>query len=212
MNHVSSVLRDELNLRNTSRLKTEGTLVDKLRREGTNLTNMDDIAGVRLEPVADRAEQDHVAALILRRFPQHRVKDRRAEPNVGYRAVHVIVKEAGYRVEVQIRTKSQHQWAELNEKLADSAGRGLRYGERPADPDAAHLHSYLAQLAEFIDDYEDGEVTLRKLLHGSPPGLEDSQVVAHARQVQVNYREKIEEIVGMIDNAIAQYDAQRSEG
>jgi hypothetical protein len=35
----------------------------------------------------------------------------------------------GFPVEIQVRTRLQHEWAELFEKLADQLGRGIRYGE-----------------------------------------------------------------------------------
>lgn len=34
-------------------------------------------------------------------------------------------------MEIQLRTKLQHEWANLFEKLADRVGRGIRYGEPP---------------------------------------------------------------------------------
>ena len=37
----------------------------------------------------------------------------------------------GIPVEIQVRTRWQHEWAELFEKLADRVGRGIRYGDAP---------------------------------------------------------------------------------
>jgi hypothetical protein len=45
--------------------------------------------------------------------------------------VHVIATVEGRPVEIQIRTRLQHQWANLFEKFADIVGRGIRYGEPP---------------------------------------------------------------------------------
>jgi hypothetical protein len=58
--------------------------------------------------------------------------DRRIEPSQGYRAVHVIVYPDGVPVEIQVRTRWQHEWADMFEKLADLIGRGIRYGQPPA--------------------------------------------------------------------------------
>jgi ppGpp synthetase/RelA/SpoT-type nucleotidyltranferase len=83
----------------------------------------------------DRGGQDVLVAGLAdlfsgeRRTP--RVVDRRAEPVQGYRAVHVIVFPQGIPIEIQVRTRWQHEWAELVEKLADRVGRGIRYGEPP---------------------------------------------------------------------------------
>ncbi|TDQ53768.1 RelA/SpoT domain-containing protein [Actinorugispora endophytica] len=60
-----------------------------------------------------------------------RVIDRRAAPSHGYRAVHVVVYPHGIPVEVQVRTRLQHEWAEAFERFADAVGRGVRYGEPP---------------------------------------------------------------------------------
>ena len=162
MRLVSAVLRDELGLPNTPRLKTAGTLQDKLRRDKSNLFTMDDVGGVRLQPVEDRMHQDEVVALISDRFPDCRIKDRRVQPNAGYRAVHVIVRIGIYRVEVQVRTQAQHNWAEANEKLADLVGRGIRYGELPTDPFVLRLHDVFIRAADLISQQEDLESVVRR--------------------------------------------------
>jgi ppGpp synthetase/RelA/SpoT-type nucleotidyltranferase len=54
------------------------------------------------------------------------VVDRRAKPSHGYRAVHVVVRESGLPVEVQVRTELQHSWTELSESLADTFGSDLK--------------------------------------------------------------------------------------
>ncbi len=48
-------------------------------------------------------------------------------------AVHVVVREVGLPVEVQVRTDLQHVWAELSEKLADAFGSQLKYGGGPKE-------------------------------------------------------------------------------
>ncbi|MFI5629319.1 hypothetical protein ACIA8E_08040 [Streptomyces sp. NPDC051664] len=124
----------------THRLKTTDTLVQKLQRakEGgssTNLARIQDIAGIRVSGNITLVEQDQLRDLIMTRFEAqgHRcsVKDRRVEPVVGYRAVHVIVTIDGRCVEVQVRTSAQDLWANVFERIADIFGRGIRYGEPP---------------------------------------------------------------------------------
>lgn len=56
------------------------------------------------------------------------VDDKRLKPTNGYRAVHLIVKRQGRLVEVQVRTRVQHLWAELSEKISDMYGQGIKYG------------------------------------------------------------------------------------
>lgn len=124
----------------THRLKTTDTLVQKLQRakergSSTNLARIQDIAGIRLSGNITLTEQDQLRDWIIDRFEDqgHKcaVKDRRTDPMVGYRAIHVIVSVDGRCVEVQIRTTSQDLWANVFERIADLFGRGIRYGEPP---------------------------------------------------------------------------------
>ena len=89
---------------------------------------MQDIAGLRIV-VADLAAQNE-AVEKLRHLSPCVIKDRRANPSNGYRAVHLIFNVDGCPVEVQVRTKLQHDWAELSEKLAD-ADIDIKYGGGP---------------------------------------------------------------------------------
>jgi hypothetical protein len=123
----------------TTRTKTTSVLVDKLRRErGMKLKGVQDIAGARIVEDCTRSEQDAIVARIVEEFGDGtrppKVKDRRAEPVAGYRAVHVIVHVRDLPVEVQVRTWRQDQWAQIAESLGDTWGRGLRYGAGPSDP------------------------------------------------------------------------------
>jgi ppGpp synthetase/RelA/SpoT-type nucleotidyltranferase len=61
--------------------------------------------------------------------------DRRAQPSHGYRAVHVVVSQGGWPVEVQVRTELQNRWALLVERFADRWGQQVKYGEAASRPD-----------------------------------------------------------------------------
>lgn len=124
----------------THRLKTTDTLVQKLQRAkedgaSTNLARIQDIAGIRVSGAVTLPEQDQLRDWVIGRFEAqgHRcaTKDRRLEPVVGYRAVHVIVTLDGRYVEVQIRTTGQDLWANVFERVADIFGRRIRYGGAP---------------------------------------------------------------------------------
>ena len=124
----------------TTRVKTQGTLIEKLRREsGMRLSRVQDLAGARIV-VSDRLEQDQARDRICAHFTAAghpcRVRDRRDDPSHGYRAVHVIVQFGGIPIEVQIRTELQDSWAQIVERLGDQWGRGLRYGAGPEMPSA----------------------------------------------------------------------------
>lgn len=125
----------------TTRVKTTGVLIDKLRREhGMKLKGIGDIAGARIVADCDRREQDEIVRRIVAEFSdgarEPKVKDRRVAPIAGYRAVHVIVTVQDVPVEIQVRTRPQDQWAQIVESLGDKWGRGIRYGEPPPDENA----------------------------------------------------------------------------
>jgi ppGpp synthetase/RelA/SpoT-type nucleotidyltranferase len=90
-------------------------------------------AGLRVVIDGSRADQDGVVERLSATFSTAarapRIVDRRAQPVHGYRAVHVIVYPDSFPIEIQVRTRWQHQWAEWFERLADEYGRGIRYGE-----------------------------------------------------------------------------------
>ena len=117
----------------TTRVKTTGTLIEKLRREAPmRLSQMQDLAGARIV-VYDRPAQDQ-ALLVIREDCEandrkFRVIDRRESPSHGYRAMHIIIMWGLIPIEVQIRTELQDIWAQMTERMADRWGRGIRYGE-----------------------------------------------------------------------------------
>lgn len=126
----------------TSRAKTIDTLREKLQRDhSTPLPSIQDVAGVRFEADMVLSQQDAVALAIAHAFDHDEtaIRDIRADPHSGYRAVHVWLRLPAGRVEVQIRTHLQGRWANMYEAVADTYGRRVRYGELPDDEDAAGL-------------------------------------------------------------------------
>ncbi|MFF4805774.1 RelA/SpoT domain-containing protein [Streptomyces sp. NPDC001351] len=120
----------------TSRVKNTGTILEKLARHGGSwLKSIQDLAGMRIVLNGDRTDQDEAVMVITQAFGasarEPKIIDRRSQPSQGYRAVHVIVYPDGIPVEIQVRTRWQHEWADMFEKLADLIGRGIRYGEPP---------------------------------------------------------------------------------
>lgn len=81
--------------------------------------------------------------------------DRRVKPNYGYRAVHLIVKVDGKLMEIQVRTKLQHDWAELSEKLSDKIDPSIKYGGGNSK-----ILDYLHDLSKLIKNYEKMEIDL----------------------------------------------------
>lgn len=125
-----------LDLQSTARFKTSGTIIDKLRRDQTRLSKMQDLAGARVVTAEGKGlrDQDGVVNQILQAFPSAPRVDLRRKPRSGYRAVHVVVSCDGCLVEVQVRTEMQDLWANLVESFEGEMGRAIRYGGRPAYP------------------------------------------------------------------------------
>jgi hypothetical protein len=63
-----------------------------------------------------------------------RIRDTRDDPTeTGYRALHVIVVRDGRRIEIQLRTPREHEWAVAVERTGTRLGYGLKEGEGPSD-------------------------------------------------------------------------------
>jgi putative GTP pyrophosphokinase len=143
------VLRNTLKLEPTGRpAKSTVSIVDKLRRESLRLRQMQDIAGCRIV-VGDVVRQDSVVGCLTKAFAETSVVDRRKTPSYGYRAVHVVVRQGGTPVEIQIRTELQHRWAQLSEKLSDVIDPKVKYGGGPES-----LQSKLLKLSEIAAKME----------------------------------------------------------
>jgi ppGpp synthetase/RelA/SpoT-type nucleotidyltranferase len=126
--HVVRAIRERLPLDPTGRpAKSTDSIIDKLRRESIRLSQVQDIAGCRIL-VSDVLEQNRVVDSLRAIFTGALVVDRRAVPSYGYRAVHVIVPASGQLIEIQVRSRLQHLWAELSEKYSDVFGPAIKYG------------------------------------------------------------------------------------
>ena len=143
-------LRNRLKLEPTGRpAKTTTAIIEKLRREKTRLSQMQDIAGCRIVR-ASLLDQDNAVAQIQQIFKSSILIDRRYRPSHGYRAVHVVVEQFGKLVEVQVRTSLQHTWAEFSEKLSDEFGHEIKYGGGNRE-----FANHLASLSDAIFDFEE---------------------------------------------------------
>jgi ppGpp synthetase/RelA/SpoT-type nucleotidyltranferase len=149
---VVGLIRDQLGLEPTGRLaKSTTSIIDKLRREKTRLSRMQDIAGCRII-VPDILTQDEVVENLESLFDKLTVVDRRENPSHGYRAVHVIVAHSDKLIEVQVRTALQHLWAELSEKLSDVGDSAIKYGG--GDQDVVKILLILSELIKRQDAAE----------------------------------------------------------
>jgi ppGpp synthetase/RelA/SpoT-type nucleotidyltranferase len=150
----------------TARPKTIDTLVQKLRRErGMKLDEVQDLAGVRIDAEITLDVQTQLAEEIAAHFGERsRVRDLRDKPHSGYRAVHVWLRLPAGRVEIQVRTVAQSEWANTYERLGDRFGRGVRYGEIPDDEEARALVELMHNLSDHLARCEQAKLRTAALL------------------------------------------------
>jgi ppGpp synthetase/RelA/SpoT-type nucleotidyltranferase len=134
---------DQLSI--SARAKTVDTIVQKLQRTTLKLGQVQDLAGVRLDADMVLTQQTDLAQEIAEHFGAARatIKDIRAKPHSGYRGLHVWLTLPAGRVEVQIRTTIQSEWANTYEGIAEFFGRGIRYGEAQED---AHIRDMVNRM------------------------------------------------------------------
>ena len=149
---AASTIRQTLGVEATGReAKTTAAISAKLRRQSIRLTQIQDIAGLRVI-VADLRSQDGLVSRLASLFPGALVEDRRKQPSNGYRAVHVIAVIGHRPVEIQVRTQEQHLWAELSERIADSVDSAIKYGGGPTG-----VRDLLGLLSQRLADIEAAE-------------------------------------------------------
>ncbi|MFT3953805.1 MAG: RelA/SpoT domain-containing protein [Piscinibacter sp.] len=134
----------------SGRAKRTKSIIRKLRRPSNrhmDLSRMDDIVGIRA--IVSTAEaQQHALSVVADAHKQVRdAFDYRDEAAGRYRAVHLVLGEPARRVEVQIRTCAQHQWADVCERFGERAKEG-----DPTDEESA----YLRDLGQYCIDVDRG--------------------------------------------------------
>ncbi len=177
--------------------KSTTAIVEKLKRESVRLSQIQDIAGVRL--VVPRIErQDQVVAQLVQKFARTAVVDRRSRPSHGYRAVHVIVYLEGVPVEIQVRTALQHLWAELSEKLSDLFDPSIKYGG--GNHNTQSLLSRTSQVIATEEDQEQRVLLLQIQAQGATPT--DPSIQAELGALQARTVDLSSSVAGALDTML----------
>lgn len=121
------------------RLKRKPQILRKLKRFDSRLTQLQDIGGLRII-VERNSEVEKLVEFIKEKvktqslFQIHKEVDYREKgrDDSGYRAVHLILKRENVKLELQIRSRIQHYWAELIERTSVIYGHFLK--ELEGDP------------------------------------------------------------------------------
>ena len=119
---------------------------------------MQDIGGTRII-VEQNSDVDELVNFLKERFQgsKHlkmiRLTDYRGKgrDDSGYRAYHVLLERDGYTMELQIRSRIQHYWAETIERTSIVYGRHLK--ELDGDPD---IILYFKKLSDLFYEIESG--------------------------------------------------------
>lgn len=199
-NRVISVLRDELEFGPSARVKSNASIRDKLLRQPTlDLAQMQDIVGCRIV-VRDFSELSAAIAKLVERFYNVKIRDRLESPSHGYRAVHLILELEKKHVEIQVRTRLQHAWANLSEKLSDKYGMSLKYGGGPKE-----RREPLLRLSDTIYVFERFEELYQKSL-GEKPASEMSGLEVGQMTTIVTLRIQIENLFEAAISAVGEKD------
>ena len=129
--------RAGLDCKVAQRLKRKPQMVRKLLRSRTmRLSQMQDVSGCRVLLQGPDEVVKARARILARASPGYTVRaeaDYRAKgrADTKYRAVHLVLLREGRPVEVQLRTRRQHAWAEAVERAAERTGFALKDGYGP---------------------------------------------------------------------------------
>jgi len=149
------------------RLKRKPQIIRKLRRLSVRLSQLQDIGGARI--IVDTNKDVEMLFKHLKdkvseqtEFTIDRVADYRQKGRdvTGYRALHLIFKRDGYNLELQIRSRIQHYWAESIERTSVIYGHHLK--EQEGD---ASVINYFKKLSDIFFEIEAGRepTTVQKI-------------------------------------------------
>lgn len=140
------------------RLKRKPQIVRKLQRLSVRLTQLQDIGGCRIIVQKNKdvdalfeylkSESDKSSSLNIVRTTDYREKGR---DDTGYRALHIMLERDGRSLELQVRSRIQHYWAESIERTSVIYGYHLK--EKEGDPE---IIEYFKVLSDVFYEIEAG--------------------------------------------------------
>jgi ppGpp synthetase/RelA/SpoT-type nucleotidyltranferase len=153
------------------RLKRKPQILRKLKRFSTRLSQLQDIGGARII-VDQNNDIDELVNFLKGHFEGSkelkviRMTDYRGQgrEDSGYRAFHVILERDGIKMELQLRSKIQHYWAETIERTSIIYGHHLK--ELDGDPTVIHYFKTLSDLFYEIESGRKPGAALRTQVEG----------------------------------------------
>ncbi|MGM7671461.1 RelA/SpoT domain-containing protein [Microbacterium sp. A93] len=142
----------------SQRLKRLPRIVRKLANmESSMLARLEDVGGTRAV-VSSLHDQRLLGQHLVSRWSKDLRRDPRDyvdEPKpTGYRAVHYVVEKHGRRIEIQIRTRRQQQWANAVEQADSRFGLTLKDGRGPQS-----MLDYFTAVGDMLY-YQDAELSI----------------------------------------------------
>ncbi len=140
------------------RLKRKPQIIRKLKRLSVRLTQLQDIGGCRII-VQKNNDVDDLVSYLKEKFSHQseakilKITDYRDRGRdvTGYRSLHVIIERENRTIELQIRSRVQHYWAESIERTSVIYGHHLK--EMEGDP---IVIGYFKVLSDIFFDLEAG--------------------------------------------------------
>ncbi|WP_374338634.1 RelA/SpoT domain-containing protein [Leeia sp.] len=140
------------------RLKRKPQILRKLRRLSVRLTQLQDIGGCRII-VKNNGDVDRISEYLKAKAKASSVFDilqttdyrERGRDDTGYRSLHFILQREGCKLELQIRSRMQHYWAESIERTSVIYGYHLK--EKEGSPEVI---SYFKALSDVFYEMEAG--------------------------------------------------------
>jgi ppGpp synthetase/RelA/SpoT-type nucleotidyltranferase len=141
------------------RLKRKPQIIRKLKRLSVRLSQLQDIGGCRII-VEDNKGVDDLEKFVSQQiskkanFKIYKKTDYRdkGRDDTGYRSLHLILERSGKILELQIRSKIQHYWAETIERTSVIYGYHLK--EKEGNP---IVISYFKKLSDVFFEIENGK-------------------------------------------------------
>jgi len=140
------------------RIKRKPQIIRKLSRLSVRLTQLQDVGGCRII-VEKNSDVDRLLSFIKECVEKQsslsieKVTDyrERGRDITGYRALHVLLSRCGSSIELQIRSRIQHYWAESIERTSVVYGYSLKESE--GDP---AVIKYFQRLSDAFFELESG--------------------------------------------------------
>lgn len=140
------------------RLKRKPQIVRKLKRLSVRLTQLQDIGGCRIIVNSNKDVNNLIKFIEGKISAQENLKKikitdyrEKGRDITGYRSVHMMIEVDGNLLELQIRSRIQHYWAESIERTSVIYGRHLK--EQDGDPEVI---SYFKELSDVFYEIESG--------------------------------------------------------